>query len=121
MSEPNGFGNFIKEKRLNMNISLREFCRHMDMDPSRWSKIERGLLYPPTDEAWLAECAKWFGMSLSEAIDLFNLARLTIIAPKRPLSDAEVADVLPAFVCTATGKRPTKEQLHNIIDLIRET
>jgi transcriptional regulator with XRE-family HTH domain len=44
------FGEIIKNKRLDHEMTLREFCRQLDEDPSNWSKIERGLNPPPKDE-----------------------------------------------------------------------
>ena len=41
------FGDFIKEKRINKEITLREFCRQLELDASNWSKIERGVMSPP--------------------------------------------------------------------------
>ena len=41
------FGEFIKQLRLQNRITLREFCRLAGIDPSNWSKIERGMLQPP--------------------------------------------------------------------------
>lgn len=44
------YGEFIKELRVKKEISLREFCKQIEMDASNWSKTERGLLAPPQDE-----------------------------------------------------------------------
>lgn len=44
------YGEFIKELRAKKEISLREFCKQVEMDASNWSKIERGVLAPPQDE-----------------------------------------------------------------------
>ena len=43
----NAFGHFIKERRLSLNLGLREFCESAKLDPSNYSKYERGTLAPP--------------------------------------------------------------------------
>ena len=45
------FGTFIKELRMKQRLGLREFCLKYEHDPSNWSKIEREVLSPPSDEA----------------------------------------------------------------------
>ena len=52
------FGEYIKEKRINKNISFGEFCKLMEVDASNWSKIERGLLTPPKDGEKLQKIAQ---------------------------------------------------------------
>ena len=44
------YGEFIKAIRIKKEISLREFCKQVEMDASNWSKIERGVSAPPQDE-----------------------------------------------------------------------
>ncbi len=45
------FGDYLKSRRLERDLTLRDFCRSAGEDPSNWSKVERGILPPPTDEA----------------------------------------------------------------------
>ena len=35
------FANFIRDKRINAGLTLREFCRQSEFDASNWSKVER--------------------------------------------------------------------------------
>ena len=61
------FGEFIKQKRLEKDLGLREFCRQLDEDASNWSKIERGIMGPPQDEGKLKNrqfCGKSSGQDL---------------------------------------------------------
>jgi len=34
---------FIKEKRIESGLSIREFCKQCNLDASNWSKIEKGI------------------------------------------------------------------------------
>ena len=51
-------GKTLKELRLKRDLSLREICRKSGYDPSNWSKVERGLMPPPTDGKTLIKWAK---------------------------------------------------------------
>ena len=44
------FGNFIREKRLKLNIGLREFAKLLDISPAFISKMEIGDFAPPKEE-----------------------------------------------------------------------
>lgn len=39
-------GEAIYKLRIEKRLTLREFCRSLNFDPSQWSKIERALLMP---------------------------------------------------------------------------
>ena len=41
------FGEFVKERRIARDITLRKFCQAIEWDASNWSKIERGLSLRP--------------------------------------------------------------------------
>src|SRR6266849_2199679 len=56
------FGTFIKELRTKQRLGLREFCLKYEHDPSNWSKIEREVLSPPSDETILRKWAKQLGV-----------------------------------------------------------
>jgi transcriptional regulator with XRE-family HTH domain len=40
------FGECVKQLRLTRGWSLRDFCLKYDLDPSNWSKVERGKMKP---------------------------------------------------------------------------
>lgn len=48
MKKSLAFGNFIKEKRGELGKTLRSFCKEHNLDPAWLSRVERGLLPPPT-------------------------------------------------------------------------
>jgi len=52
------FGEFIKQKRLEKDLGLREFCRQLDEDASNWSRVEREKASPPRDEKKLERSRK---------------------------------------------------------------
>ncbi len=43
-------GRILKELRIGSGFTLREFCMRSDLDPSRFSMVERDILTPSTCE-----------------------------------------------------------------------
>lgn len=70
------FGDFIKAKREEMDLSIRQFCEKYDYDSGNISKLERGLLPPPQSEQKLALYAKALGIkkNSTDYETMFSLA-----------------------------------------------
>jgi transcriptional regulator with XRE-family HTH domain len=116
------FGENLKNYRLKNNLSLREVCKLVDYDPSNWSKIEHGKNPPPSDEKVLSKWALALGIkSGSEEFQNFiDQAKITQgIIPDDILSQSDVAKLMPAFFRTLRNKKPTKEEMDNLIKLIK--
>ena len=56
------FGEFVRDRRLARDLTLRDFCRRIGEDPSNWSKVERGILPPPQSIEKLNLIAKVIGI-----------------------------------------------------------
>ncbi len=115
------FGEFIKDKRVEAKITLREFCREMRIDPSNWSKIERGKLPAPKSKTVLAEVARILDIRKdSEAWQtLFDLAVIAQL-PSELIDDQSIVDKLPVFFRTLRGEKPSRQELEELIQLLRE-
>jgi transcriptional regulator with XRE-family HTH domain len=117
------FGEFIKERRIAKGISLREFCKRLEMDASNWSKIERGLLAPPQDEKRLKEIARALDIKFRSALwkEMKDKANIDAgIIPEDILSDEKVLNSLPIFFRTIRSEKPTPEDLDKLIDMIKK-
>ncbi len=117
------FGEFIKEKRINKNISLREFCKRMEVDASNWSKIERGLLAPPQDNEKLQSIAQLLDIQVGSAEwkEMKDFASIDAgIIPEDIRSDERVLKSLPMFFRTLRSDKPTSEELDMLIKMIRK-
>ena len=115
------FGNLLKNLRITEGLTLRETCRLADYDPSNWSKIERGILSPPSDEKDLKNWAKILGITenkkqTQEFIDTAKIAQGSI--PQDILSQDVLVERLPAFFRTLRNKKPTKKEIDRLIKLI---
>jgi len=117
------FGKFIKERRIEKGLTLREFCKLIGVDASNWSKIERGLLAPPKSEYKLKQIAEILGITLGSDswFEMKDRAELdTGNIPKDIRSDKELVGHLPMFFRTLRSDKPTEEELNKLIDIIRK-
>jgi len=115
------FGNTLKNLRIQRGYSLRNICKLTGYDPSNWSKIERGKISPPSDEKILSKWARFLG--LKDKRDAQRFIDEAIVAqgiiPEDILSRSNAVDYLPAFFRTLRNKKPTKEEVDRLIELIR--
>lgn len=115
------FGSRIREIRVGRKMSLRQFCIEAKQDPSNWSKVERGMIPPPTE---LNDVFK--SLSLTEADDewheLSNAAHMEKgMIPKHVLENDELMAALPIFFRTARGEKPNHEELERLIEVIKNS
>ncbi|HAM87969.1 MAG: Helix-turn-helix domain protein [Candidatus Falkowbacteria bacterium GW2011_GWC2_38_22] len=120
----NNFGAILKEFRFKKNLSLREVCKEIGYDPSNWSKIERGVLAPPTDLNTLHKWALTLGLKKGDSayqdfIDQANISQGII--PEDILAQKNLVKSLPAFFRTIRNDKPSKEEIDTLIKLIRNS
>lgn len=121
------FGEFFKKRRINLGLSLREFCEKNDLDPGNISKLERGKL-PPPKEAKLKEYAKYLKLKKENEKwhEFFELAAIASKKLPPEFSKTEVVEKLPIFFRTVRGlfffegKKLSKEKLEKLIEIIKE-
>ncbi len=117
------FGEFLKERRIDKGISLREFCKRIETDASNWSKVERGLLAPPQDEEKLRKIAQVLNIKFESPLwqEMKDKANIDAgIIPKDIRTDEKVLNSLPMFFRTIRSEKPTPEELDKLIDIIRK-
>lgn len=117
------FGEFIKDKRLAMDLSLRKFCKLLNEDPSNWSKVERGLLSPPQEEKKLKNIAQILHIKIDsdewkKLKDYANVDSAKI--PDYIMEDKDVMELLPAFFRTVGSVKPTKEEIDELIKNLKK-
>jgi len=115
------FGEFIKIKRLEKELTLREFCKIGQLDPSNWSKIERGILSPPKSREVLEAISDIlnFKKGSEDYNELFDLAIISHV-PSDLIDNKNVVDNLPVFFRTLRGQKPTRKELEELIRLLTE-
>ena len=117
------FGELVKNLRIARQETLRQFCQDNGLDPSNWSKIERGVNPPPKDEATLLKLAGLFGIEKNteewkDFICQAEVSRGNI--PREVMSDKKLLEKLPVFFRTVRGAELTEEQLENFIEDLRK-
>lgn len=108
----------MKDKRLALDLSLREFARKIGMQPSNYCNIESDVLSPPRGEA-LERIGKALGLKKGTP----DYQRLHDLAAEgRDEIPADVArivkknELIPAMLRTVEYEKVTKEQLRGIIE-----
>lgn len=117
------FGELVKDLRIAQRQTLRQFCHENGVDPSNWSKTERGVNPPPKDEATLTKWARWLRVEPeTEAWTDFmyqaEVSRGNI--PREVMSDDKLLEKLPVFFRTVRRAELTEEQLDSFISKLRD-
>jgi transcriptional regulator with XRE-family HTH domain len=114
------FHEFIKDKRAEKGISLRQFCREAELDPSNWSKIERGILEAPKSMEALVRIGEALKLSTEEFQTLRDLAVIESIPADLKLEE-NVLEKLPIFFRTVRGDKPSQEELKKLISTLSQS
>jgi len=118
---PTTFGQFLKEKRLALDLSLREFARQVGMQPSNYCNVEAEVLPPPPAET-LEKLARALGLKKGTSDyetfhDLAGEGRDEIPADiERIVKENEL---IPAMLRTVEYEQLSKEQLRGMIEDLR--
>lgn len=101
-------------------LSIREICKLTEYDPSNWSKIERGLISPPADRQILTKWGKVLKIKKDELGQFIDEAQIAQgIIPDDMLDKKEMLELMPAFFRTVRNRKPTKEEIDRLIELIK--
>lgn len=117
------FGKLFKKHRKRTGLTLRAFCRKHGLDNGNISKLERGLRRPPTGKT-LDKYAKCLGLTpdSDEWYELHDVAAACAgEVPERIMSDEELVKKLPVVFRTFGRSRPSKKELEDLLDTIRES
>jgi transcriptional regulator with XRE-family HTH domain len=115
------FGQFLKEKRLVLDLSLREFARRAGMQPSNYCNVEADVLPPPPAET-LDRLAKMLGLKKG-APDYETFHDLAARGRDEIPADVERIvkenELIPAMLRTVEYEQVSQEQLRGIIEDLR--
>ncbi len=117
------FGELLREKRLNKELSLRAFCVEFGFDPGNLSKVERGLLPPPTGEK-LDEIAEALGIEAgsNEWFDFYDIASTDRgMIPVHLLDDEELVRKLPIVFRSLREGKLNADELDKLIEIVRSS
>jgi transcriptional regulator with XRE-family HTH domain len=115
------FGPFIKQLRIEKRLTLRNFCQELGLDPSNWSKVERGINPPPRDSTALQKLADFFDLDGDERQELFDAAAVARSEIPGDLAAHDLlAAKLPAFFRSIRGTDPDDRKLRELIRELRK-
>ena len=120
-SVPKGqkFEQFLKAKRIEKNIGLREFARLIGLQPSNYCSIESGSLPAPPEEK-LRLMAKVLKLNQQEQRLLFDLAAKSRDDIPLDLKELIRKDtVIPALLRTVEDEKVGSEQIRAIVKDIK--
>jgi transcriptional regulator with XRE-family HTH domain len=115
------FGELLKDLRIRAGYTLREFCQMNGFDPGNMSKVERGLLPPPSHEKLetIAQSLK-LKQSSPERESLFDVAAMEAgQLPRHILDNEQLLQKLPVFLRTINNKKLTPEKLDELIEKLK--
>lgn len=115
------FNQTAKSLRLHKRLTLRDFCEQVGLDPSNWSKVERGINPPPGDVGLLEQLADFFGLTGPEKLSFMDEAALQRREIPPDVADNTILQrALPAFFRAARGHELTDAELNALAADIRK-
>lgn len=114
------FGALLKDIRIAKGLTLRQCCELLGVDPSNWSKLERGITPAPKDPAIAEGWAKALGLTgevRQNFLDTAALSRREL--PADIASDEKVMAALPAFFRAARGSELDDQALKQFVEDVR--
>ena len=114
------FGEFVKDRRIGVGLTLRSFCREIGQDASNWSKIERGVTPPPQDSRSLDKIASVLGLDASGRVELEDLSSVARGQLPTDLQSEEIQAKLPAFFRAIRGQEYAAADVERLIEGVKK-
>ncbi len=113
------FHQFVQEKRMERELSLRQFCKSAALDPSNWSKIERGLVKHGQSPEILDRISNVLELSKKERDTLIDLAVIDAMPTEMLTDSKKLVEALPIFFRTVRGEKPSEDELRLLNQMIQ--
>ena len=114
------FGAQLKDLRIAQGLTLRECSDQLGVDPSNWSKLERGINPAPKNITVLEAWADFFHLTGEAKQTFFDAAALSRHElPADLASDERVLAALPAFFRAARGSELDETSLKQFVADVR--
>ena len=114
------FGDYAKNLRIEAGQTLRSFCRDAAIDPSNWSKIERGVISPPDDPDFLGRLADTLALNGEQRAELADMAAIARGQIPADLKDDEILAKMPAFFRAIRGQEYTREDFEKLMSGVKK-
>lgn len=118
------FGEFSREKRLNNNLTLRNFCNRFGFDTAYISRLENNKIPAPKNREKISLLAKSLNIKKgtkdwSKFFDLAYQSRKEL-SPEIKENASEIINILPAFLRKPDGKKIKKDNIKKLIGFLVE-
>jgi transcriptional regulator with XRE-family HTH domain len=107
------FGKFIKKRRIELKITLRQFVMDLKLDPCNWSRIEAERIAPPQEIEILFAISNYLDVDLEILQDMAHKDREIVFVP---YDDAELVKHLPILL----PREWSEEKLLEFAEWMRE-
>ena len=114
------FGDYAKDRRIASGLTLRSFCRDAGIDPSNWSKIERGVIAPPDEAGFLTRVSDVLNLGDAERTELADLAAIARGQIPADLKEDELLSKMPAFFRAIRGQEYTAEDFEKLLSGVKK-
>ncbi len=117
------FGDFLRDRRIELRYTLRKFCEKTGLDPAYVSRVENGIHAAPEKKEKLEALAIHYEVA-PESPEMATLLSLAYISRNQLLGDLEINNpavlkYFPAFCRTANKKDITKDDVEELLRLIK--
>jgi transcriptional regulator with XRE-family HTH domain len=117
------FGEYFKNKRRELGLTLRQFCIHSGQDVAYISRLENGLLPAPSSPEKIKGLAKALKIvqDSEEWVTFFDLAATSRhnIPSDIKLDSEKALELLPAFYRTLRNEPISTEEAERLLRLIK--
>lgn len=114
------FGEYVKNRRIEIGMTLRSFCREAGFDASNWSKIERGVIPPPQETEALDCIAAILGLDADQRTDLGDRAAVARGQLPTDFKEDEIQAKLPAFFRAIRGQEYSATDVEELIEGVKK-
>ena len=114
-------GEFLRKRRAELNLGLREFCEVARIDPSNYSKIERGTMLPvPEKVEGIAH-----GLRIKKGTQEWDTLQALVAAERGEIpidweKSDKVKELLPALYLKLRGyETEEKDPISELVKLLK--
>lgn len=123
MATQDNFTKYFKKRRIQLGYTTRKFAEAKGYDAGYISRLENGIIAPPSDQKKVAALAEALEIEKdsSEWINFLDLVALARSEVPEDIRNNEVAlKVLPAFYRGIRNKTLNKAEVDKLLDLFKQ-
>jgi transcriptional regulator with XRE-family HTH domain len=112
------FNQMLKNFRISKGVTLRACSAALGVDPSNWSKLERGVNSAPKDQGVLQAWSEYLNINGKDREVFFDAAAISRRGLPTDL-DSDVIAALPIFFGAIRGQKLTGAKMAALLNDLR--